>query len=399
MGTNNDKAMGTAFDYLSYLGTSKKSLQEINMEFYQLACNFGVHPGSDRTYVTLSGLSENMPQAMALFEELLADAQVNPDAYANLANDILKARADAKLNQGANFNKLVQYAIWGANSPTTHILTNAELQAMNPQELVDRIHQINTYEHKILYYGPEKPDALVNIIRERHKVPETLKPVPDAPDFQMQETKENKVYFAQYDAKQIYFSAVSNRGEQFDATIDPILSLYNEYFSGGMNSIVFQEMREARALAYTAGAYLISPSKLKYPYVYRTFIATQNDKMLDAMRAFDGIINQMPESEQAFNLAKDALLTRMRTDRTIKENVLWTYLAMQDLGLEVDMRKALFEQIPGLTLADVKAFQEKWVKDRKYVYVVLGDEKDLDMKGLGQYGPIQKLSQEEIFGY
>ena len=117
------------------------------------------------------------------------------------------------------------------------------------------------------------------------------------------------------------------------------------------------------------------------------------------MRAFDQIINQMPESEQAFNLAKDALLTRMRTDRIIKENVLWAYLNMQDLGLSVDMRKALFEQVPGMTLADVKAFQEKWVKDRKYVYVVLGDEKDLDMKGLGQYGPIQKLSQEEIFGY
>ena len=399
MGTNHDKAMGTAFDYLSYLGTSKKSLQEINSEFYQLACSFGVHPGSDRTYVVLSGLSENMPQAMALFEELLADAQVNPEAYQNLANDILKARADAKLNQGANFSRLLQYAIWGPESPTTHILTNAELQAMNPQELVDRIHKINSFEHKILYYGPEKAEALVDIINERHQVPEKLNPVPAAPDFQMQETKENKVYFAQYDAKQIYFSAVSNRGEKFDASIDPILSMYNEYFGGGMNSIVFQEMREARALAYTAAAFLVSPSKLKYPYVYRTFIATQNDKMLDAMRAFDQIINQMPESEQAFNLAKDALLTRMRTDRIIKENVLWAYLNMQDLGLSVDMRKALFEQVPGMTLADVKAFQEKWVKDRKYVYVVLGDEKDLDMKGLGQYGPIQKLSQEEIFGY
>ena len=399
MGTNHDKAMGTAFDYLSYLGTSEKSLQEINSEFYQLACSFGVHPGSDRTYVVLSGLSENMPQAMALFEELLADAQVNPEAYQNLANDILKARADAKLNQGANFSRLLQYAIWGPESPTTHILTNAELQAMNPQELVDRIHKINSFEHKILYYGPEKAEALVDIINERHQVPEKLNPIPAAPDFQMQETKENKVYFAQYDAKQIYFSAVSNRGEKFDASIDPMLSMYNEYFGGGMNSIVFQEMREARALAYTAAAFLVSPSKLKYPYVYRTFIATQNDKMLDAMRAFDQIINQMPESEQAFNLAKDALLTRMRTDRIIKENVLWAYLNMQDLGLSVDMRKALFEQVPGMTLADVKAFQEKWVKDRKYVYVVLGDEKDLDMKGLGQYGPIQKLSQEEIFGY
>ena len=391
--------LGIQADYLSYLGTSEKSLQEINSEFYQLACSFGVHPGSDRTYVVLSGLSENMPQAMTLFEELLADAQVNPEAYQNLANDILKARADAKLNQGANFSRLLQYAIWGPESPTTHILTNAELQAMNPQELVDRIHKINSFEHKILYYGPEKAEALVDIINERHQVPEKLNPIPAAPDFQMQETKENKVYFAQYDAKQIYFSAVSNRGEKFDASIDPILSMYNEYFGGGMNSIVFQEMREARALAYTAAAFLVSPSKLKYPYVYRTFIATQNDKMLDAMRAFDQIINQMPESEQAFNLAKDALLTRMRTDRIIKENVLWAYLNMQDLGLSVDMRKALFEQIPGMTLADVKAFQEKWVKDRKYVYVVLGDEKDLDMKGLGQYGQIQKLSQEEIFGY
>ena len=197
------------------------------------------------------------------------------------------------------------------------------------------------------------------------------------------------------------------------ATLLPAVSaalLFNIGASSGGTDIVAMILRKHSQInigtalllvdmSITAAAFLVSPSKLKYPYVYRTFIATQNDKMLDAMRAFDQIINQMPESEQAFNLAKDALLTRMRTDRIIKENVLWAYLNMQDLGLSVDMRKALFEQVPGMTLADVKAFQEKWVKDRKYVYVVLGDEKDLDMKGLGQYGPIQKLSQEEIFGY
>ena len=61
--------------------------------------------------------------------------------------------------------------------------------------------------------------------------------------------------------------------------------------------------------------------------------------------------------------------------------------------------KALFEQVPSMTLPQIKAFQEKWVKDRKYVYVVLGDEKNLDMKGLSEYGPIQKLTQEELFGY
>ena len=399
MGTNNDKAMETAINYLSYLGTSKKSLQEINLEFYKLACNFSVFPGSERTYVTLSGLSENMPQAMQLFEELLADAQVNEAAYTNLAADIMKARMDAKLNQGANFSQLIQYAIYGPQSPSTHVLSNAELQGMNPQELVDRIHKINTYEHKILYYGPETLDKLVGIINQYHNVPDKLNPVPEAPKFEMQETPENKVYFAQYDAKQIYFSAISNRGEKFDVSIQPTLAMYNEYFGVGMNSIVFQEMRESRALAYSAAAFLITPSKLKNPYYYRTFIATQNDKMLDAMKAFDEIINNMPESEKAFNLAKEALITRLRTERTTKADVLWAYLDVQDLGLSVDMRKALFEQVPSMTLPQIKAFQEKWVKDRKYVYVVLGDEKNLDMKGLSEYGPIQKLTQEELFGY
>ena len=175
--------------------------------------------------------------------------------------------------------------------------------------------------------------------------------------------------------------------------------MYNEYFGGGMNSIVFQEMREARALAYTAAATMVRPSKLKYPYYYRTFIATQNDKMLDAMKAFDEIVNNMPESERAFELAKEALITRLRTDRVTKSNVLWAYLDAQDLGMSIDSRKALFEQVQNFTLEDIKAFQEKWVKGRKYVYIVLGDEKDLDMKGLSQYGPIQKLSQTDIFGY
>ncbi len=399
MGTANDKALETACVYLSYLGTSTKSLQEINKEFYKLACNFSVSPMTNRTYVTLSGLSENMGAAIQLFEELLADAQVNKEAYENLVVDILKSRTDAKLNQSANFNRLLNYAIWGADSPITNVLSSDELQQMDPQALVDRIHQLTQYEHKILYYGPMKQKELLEVIEKYHQVPEKLLPVQEGKDYKMLETNDNKVYFAQYDAKQIYYSAVSNRGEKFDVSIQPTLNLYNEYFGGNMNSIVFQEMRESRALAYSAAAFLVSPSKLKYPYYFRTFIATQNDKMLDAMAAFDEIINQMPESQRAFDLAKESLITRLRTERITKSDILWAYLNAQDLGLSVDSRKALFEQVQTLTLDDLKAFQEKWVKGRKYVYVVLGDEKDLDMKGLSQYGPIQKLTQQEIFGY
>lgn len=399
MGTNNDKALSNACNYLTYLGTDKKSLKEINKEFYRLASYFQVYPSTDRTYVMLSGLKENMPEAMALFEDLLANAQVNAEAYANLANDILKSRTDAKLNQQQNFNRLMQYAIWGPNSPITNILSAEEVKNMNPQDLVNKIHNLNSFQHKILYYGPENPKDLLAIINKYHKVPNQLEPVPSAKDFTMQKTADNKVLMAPYDANQIYFASISNNNEKYNPTIEPQRIMYNEYFGGGMNGIVFQEMRESRGLAYSASARFVSPSRLYYPYYYQAFIATQNDKMNDAMTAFDDIINNMPESEKAFKLAQESLIARLRSERITKSGILWSYISAQDLGLNVDSRKNLFKEAQTLTLPDIKKFQEKWVKGRKYTYCILGNEATLDINSLSKYGPIERLTREQIFGY
>lgn len=399
MGNNHDKMLGTAFDYMEYLGTSTKSPEQIKSEFYNLACSFGVFPGNERVYVALSGLAENMEKALTIFEELLADPQVNEKAYANLTADILKKRTDAKLNQGSNFGKLTQYAIWGTDSPEKNILSEAELKELNPQELVDRIKKLNSFEHRIMYYGPDSEKDLVKTLNTLHRVPEKLTPVPTDTRFKHKETTESKVLLAEYDAKQIYFGMISNDGRRFEPSIEPMREMYNDYFSGSMNAIVFQEMREARGLAYSASAYLIGPSKKEYPYMMRAFIATQNDKMEDAMDAFHSIINDMPASEKAFNLAKESIITRLRTDRIVKENILWAYINAQDLGIETDSRKEVYEKVPTMTLDDVKAFQEEWVKNRKYTYYILGKESDLDLKALEKYGPIQRVSQEEIFGY
>ena len=118
-----------------------------------------------------------------------------------------------------------------------------------------------------------------------------------------------------------------------------------------------------------------------------------------AIEAFDEIINNMPESEAAFNIAKDGLISRLRTDRTVKDQVLWSYIDQRDMGLTEDRNKQIFEKVQSMTLADVKTAQEKWVKDRKYVYGILGDIQDLNLNYLKTLGPIQTVSQEEIFGY
>ena len=399
MGNNNDKALGTAFDYLEYLGTSDMTPEELKSEFYRLACTIYVSPGNERTYVVLSGLNENMPAAMQLFEKLLADAQVNKEAYNNLVGDILKARADAKLNQGQNFSRLMNYAMYGPKSPATNLLTEAELASMNPQKLVDRIHNQNNYKHRILYYGPSSSKDLLATIDQYHQVPATLKDIPAGNEFSYLETPATKVLVAPYEAKQIYMAQISNLDKKYDPAIEPTRELYNEYFGGGMNSIVFQEMRETRGLAYSAWAGIMPPSYLKYPYTIRTQIATQNDKMIDAVNTFNDIINNMPESEAAFKLAKEGLINRMRTDRIIKSDIIWTYINAQDFGQSVDPRIKLYNDVQTMTLKDIVDFQKEWVKGRTYVYCILGDKKDLDMNKLKAVGPIEELTQEQIFGY
>lgn len=399
MGNNNDKALGLAFQYMSYLGTPDMTAEQIKSEFYRLACTFRVMPGNERTYVVLSGLNENLPEAMALFEKLMANAQVNKDTYKNLSADIIKARKDAKLNQAQNFNRLVNYGIWGAKSPATNLLSEAELLAMDPQELINRIHQQNSYEHRILYYGPSGEKELLATINKLHNTPRKLTKIVPNDQFKMELTNQTKVFIAPYEAKQIYMSQISNRGEKFDSSMEPVLNLYNEYFGGGMNSIVFQEMRESRGLAYSANARIIQPSYLKYPYMFRTQIATQNDKMIDAIKVFNDIINEMPESEAAFKLAKDGLIARLRTERIIKDEVLWSFIAAQDLGMKEDSRIKLYNDVQTMTLKDIVNFQNKWIKNRTYTYCILGDEKELDLEKLKEVGPIIRLTPEDIFGY
>ena len=399
MGSNNDKELNLAFDYLKYLGTSKRSPEDVKTEFYKMGCSFDVYIDNDRSYIILDGLSENMPRAIELMEELLTAPVANESAFEHLILDLYKKRADSKLNQYEIFSKLQNYARYGKFSTDTYILNNEELKALKADVLINKIKGLKQYKHRILYYGPMEQNKFVSTVREYHKVPDNLLPVIPKQNFVEQITTENSVLFAPYNSNQIYLSMYSIRDEKFDVKKTPIATMYNNYFGGAMNSIVFQEMREARGLAYSAYARYVIPDKLDENYVFYSFIATQNDKMDDAVKAYNEIINNMPSSEKAFDIAKESIISQLRTRRITKSGVLWWYIAAQDLGLNYDHLKLIFENVQNLTLADVEKFQKENIKDRKYTYCILGDDKTLDFKKMSEYGKVQKLALVDIFGY
>src|SRR5574344_584615 len=400
-GSNADKVLPVAVDYLSYLGTDKYSAEQIKQKFYDLAIKYGCNVEEERTTFRIMGLSEKMKEGTMLLEELVSNAKPDEAVLANLKSDLLKSMDNEKSSQSACFDRLQNYIKYGPVNPSTSVLSKKEIESLTSAQLIDKIKEVFTYKHSLMYYGPVAKEELLASFAEVHKVSEALKPVPVNESIKEMEVKENQVFLAPYDAKQIYMAGYSNSGEQYKAENTPIIRLYNEYFGSGMNTIVFQEMREARGLAYSAWAGYSTPDRLGRSYSYGTYIATQNDKMMDALKAFDSIINEMPKSESAFKIAKDNIISKLRTNRVIKDNVLFAFINARYLGLDYDINKMVFERIQSLTLDDVYKFQQEFVKGRRYNIGILGKEKELDINSLSKssYGKIKRLSLTEIFGY
>lgn len=398
-GLEADKRLPIAVDYLEYLGTNKLSPEQVKQRFYQLACDYSISAGTDNLNVTISGLNENMSKALWLVEHLLANAKVDKEAYMELVELVKKSRKDNRSNQNANFGALAAYGIYGPYNKVRNVMSNAELDKTNPQTLLNLLKGLRNYKHEVLYCGQSTPEALVKTIDEGHVIGKTLANVPQGKRYTELQTKENEVWMAPYEAKNIYMMLYNNSGKGWNVEQQPMVYLFNEYFGTGMNGIVFQELRETRGLAYNASARYTTPSRVGGTESLQANIISQNDKMMDCVKAFNSIIDEMPQSDKAFELAKQASLKRIATERTTKFGIINAYLQARRLGLDFDIKERIYNALPKITLKEMVEFEKQVMAKKPLRYLILGDEKNLDMKGLEKIGKIKKVTTQEIFGY
>jgi predicted Zn-dependent peptidase len=393
-----DKKLALAFSYLPYLGTSKYSPEQLKVEMFKLAMSFGTYSSSGKSYVSLSGLDETFDRSVVLMEEMMNDAVVNKEAYDNLVQDILKQRANAKLNKSQILRGgLVNYVKYGAKSAFTDILSETELKAINPQELIDIVKQFSSYKHGFYYYGPDSESKITEVLK-KIKTPDVLNDVPKRVDYPELPMDKPLVYFVDYDMVQTEVILLA-KDIVFNPAILPYQSMFNSYYGSGMNSIVFQEIREARGLAYTAYAYVAQPSRAGRSNYIQAYVGTQSDKMAAAINAFRDMLANMAESEKQFNLSKEYVLNNMRSERITKSAIFWNYMGLKDLGIDYDIRKPVYEAIQNMTLADVKKYFDEHVKPANYFVLIVGKRDKVDFKYLNSIAEVKELPLEEIFGY
>ena len=393
-----DKKAGITNSFLDQLESENRTLSQINREMYDLACSFSIGFGDKYANVRISGLSENMEKAMAIVEDILNHPKISDESVQNSISDVLQSRNDAKSRQNSIFQNMLRYVSYGKDNIRKYFVSNEEVQKITAQDVVNQIKTMTSQPQRILYYGDLSLNDVQKILTDKHSVHPAKKPVKMGPDYDRLPTKDNKVYFAHYDAKQSLCRQLST-SILANWTLSPTIEMYNEYFGGSMNSIVFQEIREKRSLAYSAAAYYVEPDEKDEFNYNMTHIGTQNDKLIDALEAFTDLLDNMPVSDLNFDLAKTSLISQYRTNRTRKMSIINYYLNWQEKGLKAPTDKADYNAIQKMTINDVVNFNKTYIKGQKRVVVVLGNKDEVDLKGLEKYGKVTTLSLEEIFGY
>lgn len=398
-GTNHDKEMAMAVSYLPFLGTDKYTAEQISQKFYALGTTFSVNTAEDQIYVYVSGLDKNFDESLELFEHLLGHAKADPAALQSLVERQLKTRADAKLNKNQIlWRGMMQWGMYGKRNPFNDVMPEADLRKLNADKLAARLKGLTSYQHRVLYYGPWSLDKVQVSLDKFHTAPASFQALPTAAPYTFQAADKPKVFFVNYDMVQAEILWLS-KSITYDARLTPAVRMFNEYYGGSMSSIVFQTIRESKALAYSTFSSFTTPRNAADPFFVQAYVGTQADKLHDAIGGMNELLNGMTRSDNLFEGAKAALRNKIETERIIRTSILFDLEAAMRRGVDRDLRQDVYNQLGSMTFADVEKFHKDYVAGKQYNLLILGSKDKIDLKALAQYGEVVELSLQDLFGY
>jgi predicted Zn-dependent peptidase len=246
-GTDNDKELALGVTVLQYLGTDKYTPEQLKEEFYKLGISNTFRTANDQMIITLSGLESNMPKGVELMNHWINNVKADKGIYDQTVKTILESREVAKKDKNKIMAALANYAKFGKDSRMTDVISKERLQNIDVNELMSKIKTLNQYPYEVFLYGENQKGLekavkpfIINTKLQPSKAKEYAEP-----------STEGKVYFTNYDMVQMEMSKVAKAGNVDIANFGKA-NVFNEYFGRGLSSIVFQEIRESKSLAYSA---------------------------------------------------------------------------------------------------------------------------------------------------
>lgn len=393
-GSDHDRDLAISTQVLQYLGTEKFSPEDLKKEFFKIGVTNDFKTTNDQLIISLNGLEENIEKGIDLLQHWLYEVKPDQEIYRQFTETILENRAAMKKDKGRIMTALTNYTKLGPFSRFTDVISKEELESSNVEVFTDRMKKLFRYPYQIFFYGRnfENFTSYIGKYTENESFV-----IPEPKNYPEPETDGN-VYFTDYDMVQMEMSKVG-RGRNVNTENFGKINVFNEYFGRGLSSIVFQEIRESKSLAYSAYVSYAANSELDHPDYITTYIGTQPDKLQIAVDTMTELMTELPEVKVQFENAKNSALKQIASQRVTRTNIFFNTLRLRKLNIHHDFRKDIYRQIESLKFEDLKDFYDHYIKSVHFNTAIIGKKENLNREAVDKMGTFREVSLKDIFGH
>ena len=398
-GTLQDKLLETAAGYITELGTDSLRVKELGAAMQQLGATMEVSADEQSTMLVLTGVEKNLEPTLQLLGHFLDHMKADEDKLESIKDAAGPEEKSFWEENSDVFAALATKVMKGPRSSYLNRLTSKELKKVKAAELVASFKGVYDCRCDISYCGKLSPQQVATMISAQ--VPQ-FAGTQDNPmrEIELETPQTRTVYvFDMPKSRQTMIGIFHPLDGVVSGRDKACLKLWGEYFGGGMSSVLFQEVREFRSMAYASQGVTMTPTlaRSKAPCGYLSLVATQGDKSMQAIALLDSLINDMPVNAENLAVARQSLLNDVNNSYPSWRGKSLYVALMEYCGYSCDKDTELVEHLPTLTRSDVEAFYNQHIKGKPYQLLIVGNIKKLDLKALAKYGNIVKVKKDDIY--
>lgn len=395
-GIQSDQKIAYLANYLNKLGTDSLSTNTFKEKMFTLGSSMYFEANKTELILNIEGLDQNFAKTVDLVNDFLQHFKGDEKSVAAMLEEEKSAR---KLNYNDLNYKLqavTQFALFEEKSSNLQEFTFAELGKLTASELKSLFNEVQQFALKMNYVGSLSHDQVAAIVKSRLILSDKIYPKTELQIFEMKGFESNKVYFLNDKnavQSQLMFLVQGN-----PLKLDDIgeSEAFNLYFGGDMSSLVFQEIREYRSLAYSTWAKYQLASRVGKPSLFSAYVGCQGDKTLDAIEAMNELIRNMPLKSDREAAIRSSLISESKSAFPGFRTLLNTVEKWEELGLNEDPNKNLLAYYNDLTFEQIVQFYDKQLRGKNIQLLIVGNSKKIDMKALSKFGEVILLNEKQV---
>ncbi len=398
-GTNADRRLQAMASIMSMSGTEKMSHSEFGQALQNLGASFTIIAKPDRVTLTVNGYDDAFEPTMKILHEFLAAPKADESRMKDVKNDTKLAIKMLKKDNSSVADAVMEKVVYGENSVYLSRSSLDEIKKMKGSQLADIFNELQHTETSIVYSGMIDAENVERVMRSTVDI--------DAVNVPHEKVVRPVMNYSQ---PLLYVYDIPKSRQTIVGTFTPLPAVsdgfkrsvqltWAQYFGRGMSSLMFQEIRELRSLAYYAHGWGIMLPFDSFPESatgFCTMMGTQADKTDVAMATLDNLFEAMPLRENNIAIAKREVINSINNN----------YPTFRKRGSEVAVDKVqgyvnspsgyYVKHAKDVQPSDVASFFGEEIKGRTRVTMIIGDKKKLDMRKLQKYGSVVELKEKDI---